>query len=37
MTPSLIKAIREEDDAALDELSMPQRTAMLAFRADLRT
>jgi uncharacterized protein (DUF2336 family) len=36
MTPALIKAIREEDDAALDEFSAPQRAAMLAFGAELR-
>jgi uncharacterized protein (DUF2336 family) len=36
MTPTLIKAIREEDDAALDEFSVPQRAAMLAFGADLK-
>jgi uncharacterized protein (DUF2336 family) len=36
MTPSLIKAIREEDDAALDEFSVPQRSAMLAFGSDLK-
>jgi len=29
MTPALIRAIREGDDAALDEYSVPQRTAML--------
>jgi uncharacterized protein (DUF2336 family) len=36
MTPALIKAIREEDDAALDEFSVPQRSAMLAFGTDLK-
>ncbi|HZZ88923.1 MAG TPA: DUF2336 domain-containing protein [Caulobacteraceae bacterium] len=36
MTPALIKAIREEDDAALDEFSVPQRSAMLAFGAELK-
>jgi len=36
MTPSLIKAIREEDDAALDEFSVPQRSAKLAFGSDLK-
>ncbi|HTX49796.1 MAG TPA: DUF2336 domain-containing protein [Caulobacteraceae bacterium] len=35
MTPTLVKAIREEDDSELDEFSTPQRTAMLAFRTDL--
>ena len=36
MTPALLKAIRDDDDAALDEFSMPQRTAMLALGADVR-
>ena len=36
MTPTLLKAIRNDDDAALDEFSVPQRTAMLALGADLR-
>lgn len=36
MTPALIKAIREDDEAALDEFSVPQRAAMLAFGADLK-
>jgi uncharacterized protein (DUF2336 family) len=36
MTPALIKAIREEDDAALDEFSVPQRVAKLAFAAELK-
>ncbi|HEY1753348.1 MAG TPA: DUF2336 domain-containing protein [Caulobacteraceae bacterium] len=36
MTPTLIKAIRDEDDAAVDEFSVPQRAAMLAFGADLK-
>jgi uncharacterized protein (DUF2336 family) len=36
MTPALMKAIREADDAALDEFSVPQRAAMLAFGADLK-
>jgi uncharacterized protein (DUF2336 family) len=36
MTPSLMKAIREDDDTALDEFSVPQRAAMLAFGADLK-
>ncbi len=36
MTPELMKAIREADDAALDEFSVPQRAAMLAFGADLK-
>jgi uncharacterized protein (DUF2336 family) len=36
MTPTLLKAIRDDDDAALDEFSVPQRTAMLALGADLR-
>jgi uncharacterized protein (DUF2336 family) len=36
MTPALIKAIQENDEAALDEFSAPQRAAMLAFGADLK-
>ncbi|MEJ0064756.1 MAG: hypothetical protein WDM85_04410 [Caulobacteraceae bacterium] len=36
MTPALIKAIREEDGAALDEFSVPQRSAMLAFGSELK-
>jgi uncharacterized protein (DUF2336 family) len=36
MTPALIKAIREEDAAALDEFSVPQRSAMLAFGSELK-
>jgi len=36
MTPALIKAIRENDDAAVDEFSAPQRAAKLALGADLK-
>lgn len=36
LTPSLIKAIREGDEQALDEFSQPQRAAMLALSGDLR-
>jgi uncharacterized protein (DUF2336 family) len=36
MTPALIKAIREDDETNLDEFSVPQRAAMLAFGADLK-
>lgn len=36
MTPALIKAIRDEDDAGVDEFSVPQRAAKLALGADLR-
>jgi uncharacterized protein (DUF2336 family) len=36
MTPALVQAIREEDDAVLDEFSVPQRTAMLAFGSELK-
>ena len=36
MTPALIKAIREENDAALDEFSVPQRSAKLAFSSELK-
>ncbi len=34
LTPALIRAIQEGDDAALDEYSQPQRAAMLALGAD---
>jgi uncharacterized protein (DUF2336 family) len=36
LTPALIKAIRDGDEAALDEFSQPQRAAMLALSGDLR-
>ena len=36
MTPALLQAIRDDDDAALDEFSMPQRTAKLALGDDVR-
>ncbi len=36
MTPALLKAIRDDDDAALDEFSVPQRTAKLALGPDVR-
>jgi uncharacterized protein (DUF2336 family) len=36
MTPALLKSIREDDEAALDEFSVPQRAAMLALSGDLR-
>jgi uncharacterized protein (DUF2336 family) len=36
MTPALIKAIRDEDNAALDEFSVPQRSAMLAFGSEMK-
>ena len=36
MTPTLLKAIRDDDEEALDEFSVPQRAAMLALGADLR-
>ena len=35
MTPALVRAIREHDDSNLDEFSVPQRAAMLAFSSDL--
>ena len=35
LTPALIKAIRDGDDHALDEYSVPQRTAMLTLSKDL--
>jgi uncharacterized protein (DUF2336 family) len=34
LTPDLVKAIREQDESALDEHSTPQRAAMLVFAAD---
>ncbi len=34
LTPTLIQAIQEGDDAALDEFSQPQRAAMLALSRD---
>lgn len=34
MTPALIKAIRDGDEQALDEYSVPQRIAMLALSGD---
>lgn len=34
LTPALIKAIREGDEAAIDEYSAPQRAAMLALARD---
>lgn len=36
MTPALMQAIRDQDSAALDEFSTPQRAAMLAFAADMK-
>lgn len=36
LTPSLIKAIRDGDEQALDEFSQPQRAAMLALSGDFR-
>lgn len=35
MTPALLHAIREQDDSNLDEFSVPQRAAMLAFATDI--
>ena len=34
LTPALLKAIREGDEAAVDEYSVPQRAAMLALSRD---
>lgn len=34
LTPALLKAIREGDEAAVDEYSVPQRSAMLALSRD---
>ena len=36
LTPALIQAIRDGDEATLDEFSQPQRAAMLALSGDLR-
>ena len=36
LTPALIRAIQEGDDAALDEYSQPQRAAMLALGPDFK-
>ncbi len=36
LTPALVQAIREGDEAALDEYSVPQRAAMLTLSSDLR-
>jgi uncharacterized protein (DUF2336 family) len=36
MTPALVKAIRDDDGAEVDEFSVPQRAAKLALGADLR-
>ncbi len=34
MTPQLMKAIRDGDEAALDEYSAPERAAMMALSED---
>ena len=34
MSPQLLKAIREGDEAALDEYSAPERAAMMALAED---
>ena len=36
MTPALLQAIRNEDEALYSELSVPERAAMLAFSGDFR-
>jgi uncharacterized protein (DUF2336 family) len=36
MTPTLLRAIRGDEDAQVDEFSVPERTAKLALGADLR-
>ncbi|MDP1632167.1 MAG: DUF2336 domain-containing protein [Caulobacter sp.] len=36
LTPALIQAIRDGDEAAVDEFSQPQRAAMLALSGDFR-
>lgn len=35
MTPELLRAIRDGDDSVIDEYSLPQRAAMLAFANEL--
>ncbi|MBW0151116.1 MAG: DUF2336 domain-containing protein [Phenylobacterium sp.] len=35
MTPELLQAIRDGDDSVIDEYSLPQRAAMLAFAKEL--
>jgi uncharacterized protein (DUF2336 family) len=35
LTPALLRAIREGDEQAVDEYSLPQKAAMLALRRDL--
>lgn len=35
LTPALLRAIRDGDEAAVDEYSLPQRAAMLALKRDL--
>jgi uncharacterized protein (DUF2336 family) len=35
MTPELLQAIREGDESVIDEYSLPQRAAMLAFAKEL--
>jgi len=37
LTPTLIKAIRDGDEDALDDYSVPQRAAMLALGDDFRS
>ncbi|MFO1013629.1 MAG: DUF2336 domain-containing protein [Caulobacteraceae bacterium] len=34
MTPALLKAIRDQDEAVFEEMTVPQRAAMLAFASD---
>jgi uncharacterized protein (DUF2336 family) len=36
MTPTLVQAIRNEDETSLDEFSVPQRAAMLTLGAEIR-
>lgn len=37
MTPTLLQAIRNEDEALYSEMSVPERAAMLAFSQDFRS
>jgi uncharacterized protein (DUF2336 family) len=36
MTPAMLQAIHDQDASATDDLSPPQRAAMLAFAAEMK-
>ncbi len=36
LTPALLQAIRDGDEEAMDDYSVPQRAAMLALHGDLK-